>query len=485
MPVLEDAAQAAGADRGRAPRRARSAPPPRSRSSPPRTSAASATAARSPPPTPPSPSACGRCASTARATRSPTTRSGTTRGSTSSRPRCCGCCCRHLDAWATRAARPQRVRARRGSASSSRCPSPSPGASPAWHLFVVRHRARRRAGGRAARARHRRARLLPHAGPPPAGDGATSAAAPSFPARTSAARRHLAHPDRARDDARAGGEVDRGRALATAGAAMRVWVDLTNSPHVLVLRPVIERLRARGRTSVQVDRARLRADGGAAASATGSTHTCDRPPPRRAPRRQGARPRRRRSAALARWARGRRFDLALGHGSNDVTVAARTLRIPTHDDASTTSGRRSSTRSTAASRAPWWCPRRSRPSACAATAPRGKIRRYPGLKEEYYLSDLEPDAAVLGELGLDRRAADRRGAHPARGLALPPLRATTLFGAILERLRGQQSSCCRARGRAARRARAARAASSCPSARSTRQSLVALADLVVVAPAAR
>ena len=27
---------------------------------------------------------------------------------------------------------------------------------------------------------------------------------------------------------------------------MRVWIDLTNSPHVLVMRPVIERLRAAG-----------------------------------------------------------------------------------------------------------------------------------------------------------------------------------------------------------------------------------------------
>src|ERR1700754_1748995 len=35
-----------------------------------------------------------------------------------------------------------------------------------------------------------------------------------------------------------------------------------------------------------------------------------------------------RSAALVRWARGRRIDLALGHGSNDVAVAARLLRIP-------------------------------------------------------------------------------------------------------------------------------------------------------------
>ena len=32
---------------------------------------------------------------------------------------------------------------------------------------------------------------------------------------------------------------------------------------------------------------------------------------------------------------------------------------------------------------------------------RGKIRAYPGLKEEYYLSDFEPDPAVLTELDLD------------------------------------------------------------------------------------
>src|SRR3954465_4480814 len=35
-----------------------------------------------------------------------------------------------------------------------------------------------------------------------------------------------------------------------------------------------------------------------------------------------------RSGALVRWARGRRIDLALGHGSNDVSVAAKLLRIP-------------------------------------------------------------------------------------------------------------------------------------------------------------
>ena len=35
-------------------------------------------------------------------------------------------------------------------------------------------------------------------------------------------------------------------AVAGRGAAVRVWIDLTNSPHVLVMRPVIATLRERG-----------------------------------------------------------------------------------------------------------------------------------------------------------------------------------------------------------------------------------------------
>jgi predicted glycosyltransferase len=35
---------------------------------------------------------------------------------------------------------------------------------------------------------------------------------------------------------------------------------------------------------------------------------------------------------------------------------------------------------------------------------RGKLQRYAGLKEEYYLADFEPDPAALGELGLDAAA---------------------------------------------------------------------------------
>ena len=69
---------------------------------------------------------------------------------------------------------------------------------------------------------------------------------------------------------------------------------------------------------------------------------------------------------------------------------------------------------------------------------RGKLRRYPGLKEEYYLADFEPDEAVLAELGLSR---DR----PLVVVRTPPAVSlyhrfeNPLFGKVLDRLRGEQT----------------------------------------------
>jgi predicted glycosyltransferase len=68
---------------------------------------------------------------------------------------------------------------------------------------------------------------------------------------------------------------------------------------------------------------------------------------------------------------------------------------------------------------------------------RGKLRRYPGLKEEYYLADFEPDPAVLADLGLD-------GSAPLVVVRTPPEVSlyhrfeSPLFRAVLERLRGAQ-----------------------------------------------
>ena len=107
---------------------------------------------------------------------------------------------------------------------------------------------------------------------------------------------------------------------------MKVWVDLTNSPHVLVLAPVIRRLQQQGH-EVRGHRPRLRPDARSSATGSGSATTRSATTAaRRWPTRR--RPCRSLLASSGRFARGRGFDLAFGHGSNDITVAARLLRIP-------------------------------------------------------------------------------------------------------------------------------------------------------------
>jgi len=215
---------------------------------------------------------------------------------------------------------------------------------------------------------------------------------------------------------------------------MRVWVDLTNSPHPLVLRPVIASLREDGHTvsvtardfaqTVELaDRLGLDATvigrhrgSGVAAKARGLAS---------------------RSFALTRWARGRGFDLALGHGSNDISVAAAALRIPAatmFDYEWASVQHHLNCRLAQAVVVPDAIPagRLDRYGA------HRKLRSYPGLKEEYYLADFEPDAAVLAELGLDER-------EPIVVVRTPPAVSlyhrfeNELFASVLARLQGSQA----------------------------------------------
>jgi uncharacterized protein len=216
---------------------------------------------------------------------------------------------------------------------------------------------------------------------------------------------------------------------------MRIWFDLTNSPHVLVLRPVIAALRARGaevrvtardfaQTVELCERFGLEHEvigrhrgGRVAAKAAGLAQ---------------------RSAALARWARRRGpFDLALGHGSNDVTVAARLLRIPCStmfDYEWATVQHTINCRLAQAVVVPEAIP----PQRLDRYGARDKLQRFPGLKEEYYLADFEPDPAVLDELGLDR-------SRPLGVVRTPPVVSlyhrfeNDAFAGVLARLRGTQT----------------------------------------------
>jgi predicted glycosyltransferase len=212
---------------------------------------------------------------------------------------------------------------------------------------------------------------------------------------------------------------------------MRAWIDLTNSPHVLVLRPVIELLRARGH-EVEVT----------ARDFAQTLQLCARfgIEPTVVGRHRGGRVPAKalglvsRSAALARWARGREFDLAIGHGSNDITLAAALLRIPSStafDYEWATVQHHINCRLARAVVVPDAIPpeRLRRYGA----GPR-KLRQYPGLKEEYYLADFEPDESVLGELGLARE-------RPLAVVRTPPSVSlyhrfeNDLFARVLRRLR--------------------------------------------------
>jgi predicted glycosyltransferase len=186
---------------------------------------------------------------------------------------------------------------------------------------------------------------------------------------------------------------------------MRVWIDLTNSPHVLVMRPVIERLLEDGH-EVRVT----------ARDFAQTLELCERfaIPCTPIGRHRGEQLLAKagglasRSGALVRWARaearaagGRHFDVALGHGSNDVSVAASLLRVPSatmFDYEWAAVQHHVNCRLARAVVVPDAIP----PERLAAYGAIGKIHRYEGLKEEYYLADFEPDPAVLEELALDR-----------------------------------------------------------------------------------
>ena len=109
-----------------------------------------------------------------------------------------------------------------------------------------------------------------------------------------------------------------------------------------------------------------------------------------------------RLAALRRWARGRHFDAALAHGSHHLTLTARALRIPsstTFDYEFATVQHQLGCRAANLVVVPDAIPP-DRLERYGVRPP--KLRRYEGLKEEYYLADFEPDLDVLEQLGLDR-----------------------------------------------------------------------------------
>jgi predicted glycosyltransferase len=179
---------------------------------------------------------------------------------------------------------------------------------------------------------------------------------------------------------------------------MKVWIDMTASAHVLVFRPLIQIMRERG-DEVQVT-ARDYAQTLQLLDLHGlSAEVIGRHGGRS--RFQKARQMTHRLGALRQFAKGRDFDIALAHGSHELTLTARRLGIPsstTFDYEFATLqhqlGCRAATKVVVPEAIP---PERLRPSGVRPP----KLVQYAGLKVEYYLSDFEPDRALLERFGVD------------------------------------------------------------------------------------
>ena len=175
-------------------------------------------------------------------------------------------------------------------------------------------------------------------------------------------------------------------------------MDFSASAHPIVLRPIAQRLQARGHEVEMTARdyaqtlaiARMqglevteigRHGGAGRLSKLGALLS--------------------RTREMKRYGRDRGFDLAIGHGSNDIALAARSLKIPavnTFDYEWATLQHNVGCR----------CARRVLvPDSIPSERLRrygvhgSKLVQYPGLKEEYYLWDFQPDSTVLPDLGVD------------------------------------------------------------------------------------
>jgi len=179
---------------------------------------------------------------------------------------------------------------------------------------------------------------------------------------------------------------------------MRIWIDITNSPHVPFFRPLIRLLEEDGHDVYVTARAYAQTEQLLELHHIDATVIGE----------HGGRSRLAKARAMGSrlrdlhgWARRRRPDIAIAHGSYDLTLTARALGIPSATTfdyefayAQHQLGARAATRVVVPEAIPSERLRRYglRPP---------KLARYPGLKEEYYLADFEPDPGVPEALGVD------------------------------------------------------------------------------------
>ncbi len=202
---------------------------------------------------------------------------------------------------------------------------------------------------------------------------------------------------------------------------MRVWIDISNSPQVPFFRPLIALLHERGH-DVDVTTRRVRANASSCSRSTASsTRSSGRITAVRAQQARHARwpadstrcdASRRRASSTSRS--------RMPRTSSRWSRARSAFRRHTH---STTSSPACNTASAVALRSRVVVPEAIPQGRLDRLGARSsKVRRYPGLKEEYYLAGFEPDPVCSRRAETPARPSHRSRADAARRVALPPSR---------------------------------------------------------------
>jgi predicted glycosyltransferase len=262
---------------------------------------------------------------------------------------------------------------------------------------------------------------------------------------------------------------------------MRIWIDLTAPAHPVVFRPLLARLHARGHEVLvtardyaqtlalcrlhDIDATVVGAHGGASMAGKASRLVS-------------------RTSSLLRRVRGFAPQLAVAHGSNDLALVARMLGVPacnTFDYEWATLQHTIGCRLARRVLVPEAITL-ERLSRYGVTTE--QLRHYPGIKEEYYLADFEPDGALLERIGIDTRRTVVV-VRPPPDVSLYHRRSNPLYMQVLEHIGHDEGVHAVVIPRTNEQHRALRAmhlpSVLVPEQAIDAQSLIALADLVISA----
>ncbi len=219
---------------------------------------------------------------------------------------------------------------------------------------------------------------------------------------------------------------------------MKVWIDLSNSPHPLLFAPVARQLETDGHDVVVTARdnaqtVELARERWPAVEVIGGQS----PKAKRSKLATIGR----RAADLRRWAAKVRPDVALSHNSYAQIVAARSLRIPavTAMDFEHQPANHLAFRLATRVLLPEVLPLASLRWQGVTTK---KLVRYAGLKEELYLGDFHPDPLIVGKVGLTVRPETLVVARTPPSRALYHSFDNPLFEAALRMICAQKSVVC-------------------------------------------